>query len=138
MTGHNYYISPIKAVENDIEDDCLYVFCSMWENAGKGKDNVLCLEFLDTEEPGHPYRFKPEYALKILDFISGSDAEDIFICCDSGESRSTAITAALVEMEGGDSSYIWEDKNYHPNKLVYDVMVDVINNSKKSNAKKSK
>ena len=74
----------------------------------------------------YPYRFTGEHARKILEFIENSDVEDVFVCCDYGESRSAGVAAALIELEDGDSSYIWESSEYHPNRLFYKTLKEAL------------
>lgn len=125
MKKHDYHICPIRAVENDIDTSCLYVFLTRRDDIDV-QPNVLLLDVLDTEEERHPYRFTGEHARKILEFIENSDVEDVFVCCDYGESRSAGVAAALIELEGGDSSYIWEGSEYRPNRLFYNTMKEVL------------
>ena len=47
---------------------------------------------------------------------------DLFICCDSGDSRSPAIGAALLYISGRGDDCIWNNPFYKPNLLVYRVM----------------
>jgi len=60
----------------------------------------------------------------IKDFIDSvlNDYEQLYICCDSGESRSAAIAAATYMNLGFSDKSIWKNCKYHPNKLVYKVM----------------
>lgn len=44
-----------------------------------------------------------------------SDFGRIYVCCDSGESRSTAI----MRYYGKSDKEIWTNYHYHPNLLVY-------------------
>lgn len=122
---HNYHICPIRAVENEIDISCSYVFLTRRDDIDV-QPNVLLLDVLDTEEERHPYRFTNEHARKILEFIENSGIEDVFVCCDQGESRSAGVAAALIELEGGDSSYIWKSSEYHPNRLFYKTMKEVL------------
>lgn len=43
----------------------------------------------------------------------------IYFCCDSGESRSTALAAAWMHYSEQDEMRIWKNIKYHPNELVY-------------------
>ena len=51
-----------------------------------------------------------------------ADKADIYICCDSGESRSTAIAAALMRLYNQSDKIIWNNPHFHPNLLVYELM----------------
>ena len=73
-----------------------------------------------------PIHFSRKIFRKILEFIDDSGIEDVFVCCDQGESRSAGVAAALIELEGGDSSYIWKSSEYHPNRLFYKTMKEVL------------
>ena len=43
-------------------------------------------------------------------------------CCDSEESRSSAMAATLLKCYGQDEMKIWENPKYHPNTLVYKTL----------------
>ena len=46
------------------------------------------------------------------------------MCCDSGESRSTAMAAAIARYNNSDEMKIWLNPHYHPNPLVYKSLCD--------------
>lgn len=46
-------------------------------------------------------------------------ADDLFLCCDSGESRSAAIAAAVLLSQNQSDLYIWNSTEYHPNHYVF-------------------
>lgn len=121
-TMRNILISPIKAVINEIESStAFYILCSShaWDNSAP---NAVELHFLDTKDKTNPFAFKPSHASIILEFFLSTPRDaDIFICCDSGESRSAAIAAALRQYQGQSDSEIWNSKEYHPNSLVYEI-----------------
>lgn len=48
-----------------------------------------------------------------------NDFGRIYVCCDSGESRSTAMAAAIMRYYGKSDKEIWTNPHYHPNLLVY-------------------
>ena len=50
--------------------------------------------------------------------------DTLFICCDSGESRSTAMAAAIARYINSDEIKIWFNPHYHPNPLVYKLLCD--------------
>ena len=121
----NVFISPIKAVLNDLTDMTVdYILCSS-EKGTKETDNsnVLYLHFFDVEEENPSMSFQDSEAEKIVLFLSRPTAnEDLFVCCDSGESRSPAIAAAILLATGKTDQYIWESTEYHPNRLVFKKM----------------
>ena len=118
-------ISPIRAVINDMEDTADYIFCSsekavLEDPLVSSFDNILLLHFFDTEEDTHPMAFQDSHAERILSFLSRPDAnETLFVCCDSGESRSSAIAASVLLAIGRSDQFIWDSADYHPNLLVF-------------------
>ena len=126
IKARNILISPIKAVLSELDDNTAdYILCSSEIDGIEdlGGSNVLGLEFLDTEMPDHFMRFTDIHAGKIRAFLTRPDAnEDLFVCCDSGESRSSAIAAAILLAAGQDDYCIWESTDYHPNGLVFREM----------------
>lgn len=118
----NIMISPIRAARSEFEDETLdFILCSSGEIPGvRESENILFLQFLDTEMEDHPFCFREKHAERILAFLSREKANgDLFVCCDSGESRSPAIAAAILRAAGQSDTYIWENVEYHPNCLVY-------------------
>ncbi len=121
----NVIISPIIAVINDLGDMAAdFILCSSnWEIPVYKNSNVLFLHFFDTENFNHPMRFRDSHAEQIVTFLSKENAnEDLFVCCDSGESRSSAIAAAIQLAVGHDDRYIWDCVDYHPNQLVFEAL----------------
>ena len=49
------------------------------------------------------------------------------LCCDSGESRSAAVAAAILRYWGDDEMTIWRNVHYHPNRLVYYLQCKMLN-----------
>lgn len=113
-------VSPIKTVIKEIPSStAYYVLCSSyaWDN---NSPNAIELHFLDTIDRDSAFAFTSTHAAIILEFfLSTPTNADIFICCDSGESRSAAIASALKRYQGESESEIWNSKEYHPNTLVY-------------------
>ncbi len=129
MKAKNVLIAPIKAVLFDLNDMSVdYILCSSEMDVRKyTQNNILGLSFADTIEEKHHMRFTKEHAEQIVSFISRTQAnDDIFICCDSGESRSSALAAALILYKGEDDLYIWQSTEYHPNRLVFKVMCQTL------------
>lgn len=96
----------------------------------------LILSFDDIEDVKHINAFTQEQAnqirIRVNRWIS-QKVKEIYICCDSGESRSAAIAAAIRRhLERKRRKYIikispkekdiWANPHYHPNILVYDLM----------------
>lgn len=84
----------------------------------------LILFFNDITDCKNPTSFNSSVAQKIHNYVDflPDDTELLFICCDSGESRSSAIAAATLRYFGEDDMKIWKDPHYHPNTLVYTVL----------------
>ena len=125
VKAENIIISPIRAVLNDLGDPTAdFILCSSERTIETdGRDNVLFLRFADTAEEDDPMRFRRSDAERICEFLSRKDAsEDLFVCCDSGESRSAAVAAAVRLAAGQDDLEIWKSTDYRPNGLVFGVM----------------
>lgn len=83
-------------------------------------DDVLILDVHDTLNERDAKVFTEVHGRQVRSFLQrNKTAAQIFVCCDSGQSRSTAMAAAIVRYFGGDDRFIWEDPRYHPNTLVY-------------------
>lgn len=81
------------------------------------------LNFDDTTDANAERVFTLETALQIREFVDGLEASAaLYICCDSGESRSSAIAAATYRYLKRDEMIVWKDPKYHPNGLVYYLM----------------
>ena len=79
------------------------------------------MNFDDTPDANSARAFSNSDATRIVDFVTGLDANAkiLYICCDSGESRSSAIACAVARYLGKDEMMFWRDPHYHPNPLVY-------------------
>ena len=83
-------------------------------------DDVLILDVCDTVNERDPKVFTEAHGRAVTAFLEkNKTAGRICVCCDSGQSRSTAMAAAIVRYFGGDDLFIWEDPHYHPNTVVY-------------------
>ncbi|MBQ9968293.1 MAG: hypothetical protein IJO88_06190 [Oscillospiraceae bacterium] len=83
-------------------------------------DDTLILDVHDTLNARDPKVFTEEHGRQVLAFLQrNKNAGRICVSCDSGQSRSTAMAAAIVRYFGGDDLFIWEDPRYHPNTVVY-------------------
>ena len=68
----------------------------------------------------HPFSFDCSKGLEVKEFVEKEgDFSRLYVCCDSGESRSTAMAAAIMRHYGASDKSIWENPYYHPNILVY-------------------
>lgn len=138
----NILISPIRAVLGDLADTTAdFILCSADPDICRRQgNNVLAFHFMDTEEEDHPLRFMDEHACRIAAFLSRNDAnKDLFVCCDSGESRSSAIAAAISLAIGKNDFSIWSSAEYHPNRLVFSIMckrLGVVLSAEEINARK--
>ena len=121
----NILISPIKACIWEIQTStAYYILCSSYA-VNNSSPNAMELHFFDTTNTNNPFCFSPSHASMILEFFLSTPPDaDIFVCCDSGESRSAAIAAALKLYQGESDYSIWHSKEYHPNTLVYDICCD--------------
>jgi len=90
-------------------------------------NEAVCLDFDDTTMTNSPRAFNIEIALKIKEFIDSlcEDVVALYVCCNSGESRSTALSAAIMRYTKISDKYIWENPYYHPNPLVYKLQCNV-------------
>lgn len=115
-------ISPIRAVIKEIPSSTAYfVLCSTYAWT-INSPNAIELHFLDTTGRSNAFAFTPTHATIILEFFLSTPINaDIFICCDSGESRSAAIASALKRYQGESDREIWDSNDYHPNMLVYEI-----------------
>ena len=86
-------------------------------------DKKLILMFDDTVNEFRATCFSEAQAALASDFAMALDeGTTLYVCCDSGESRSAAIAAALYRRFGLDEMLIWQNHRYHPNTLVYKRM----------------
>lgn len=78
------------------------------------------VNFADITSPKRFDSFRAEKAQKIKKFIDHlKGIRVLYVCCDSGESRSTAIAAAILRYWGRDEMKVWKNTHFHPNPLVY-------------------
>lgn len=81
---------------------------------------------LDYECPGRS--FSQEDAAAFAEFIRGLDGsiDTLFCCCDAGERRSPAVSAAVLRYFGMDDMPVWRNPHYHPNMLVFSMLAEVL------------
>ena len=101
----------------DIQKEYLEPFCAQH-----------CMHFSDVVNSDHPDAFTIETAESIVAFVNvlPEELDTLFVCCDSGESRSTAMAAAIMRYYGDDEIKIWENPHYHPNPLVYVLLCEAL------------
>lgn len=126
-------ICPIKqlyqcAEDGDMSDVAVLAVSSYdveQENL-KGFYNIMCLNFADVSNGKDFSAMSNDIAMKIANYIKNlpKQLDTLFVCCDSGESRSTAMAAAISRYNGSDEMKIWRNPHYHPNPLVYKLLCD--------------
>ena len=89
------------------------------------KNNKLILNFDDITTVSSQ-SFNTRFAKEINKFVTNINFEKykLFVCCDSGESRSSAVAAAILRKYKQDEKLIWKDYTYRPNILVYKILCD--------------
>ncbi len=87
---------------------------------------LLVLSFADITDSKNPQALRPEQAVEIHSYIDNlpTNITRLFICCESGESRSAAIAAAVLRYFGDDDMHIWQNPHLHPNSLVYSMLCE--------------
>lgn len=126
---NNYFkihILSIKALNETTfaEDDKEYAIINCSERTSQYLSSQRCLlqlHFIDTEDEDNPKSFSLDNGEKIKSFIVSlpSNITDLFVLCDAGESRSTAIAAAILIFLGRSDKPVWDNPFYHPNTLVF-------------------
>lgn len=107
-----------------------------------GRRASLFLEFHDVTDPaldgkalsellGHPVQgnikcFTPEQAKQIIEFYNEwKDSVGLVVVnCVAGISRSAGTAAALSVIAGQGDEFIFKNKRYHPNMLVYRLLLN--------------
>lgn len=86
-------------------------------------DNKLVLHFDDICIKSKS-SFNSDLAHQIACFVNCIDFDkyQLYVCCDSGISRSSAIVAAILRRFGMDEYLIWREPCYSPNMLVYRLL----------------
>ena len=92
----------------------------VWHPNLKLLDAFHKVSVFDTEMKYKAFSFDYREGMDVKEFLEKeSDFGRIYVCCDSGESRSTAMAAAIMRYYGKSDKEIWTDPHYHPNLLVY-------------------
>ena len=109
-------------LDNAEDLDSFAVLCSSYE-VRQPRCPSITLLFDDTTNKHNPGRFTQNMADAVLKKIKeNADKNNIYICCDSGESRSMAIAAAVMRFYNRSDKIIWNNPHFHPNLLVYELM----------------
>jgi len=126
-------ICPIKqlhmlAEDGDMSDVAALAASSYdinWEKLSVFK-HKHCLNFNDVTNDSDHNAFTKDAAAQIAEFVRSlpNNIDTLFVCCDSGESRSTAMAAAIMRHNGMEELKIWRNPHYHPNPLVYKLLCD--------------
>ena len=127
----NVIIYPIKKLyyefnEINAEKSCAIIVSSYDVNTEKLKklNSKLVLHFDDITQLNSEHSFNNEFSEKIFNFVNTlpQDIENIYVCCDAGESRSSAIAAVIMRFYGYDEMTVWKNPHYDPNALVYKIL----------------
>jgi len=92
----------------------------------EGYVDLLQLKFFDMDFKFDTYPgIKPEDARQILEFVEkNKDKVDLFVVhCNAGISRSSGTAAALGFIYNGDDSWVFTNRQYVPNILVYKTIL---------------
>ena len=91
-----------------------------------GRRLKLC--FGDVTEHSDPNAMSKNQANDIIEFVSSLDEkiQTIYVSCEAGISRSSAVAAALHRFYGMDENKIWDNPQYHPNYHCYKLVMDAI------------
>ncbi len=128
-------ICPIKqlyqyADDGDMSDVAVLAVSSYDINMDKLRvfGKTLFLNFADITDGAESSAFKKDIAEKIADYVKELPAQldTLFVGCDSGESRSTAMSAAIMRYNGVDEMTVWKNPHYHPNTLVYSLLCEAL------------
>ena len=121
-------ICPIKRLYLELDENLpdrktIAILLSMedvWHYNLKLLDAILKVGVFDTEMKHKAFSFDYREGMDIKKFLEKqNDFGRIYVCCDSGESRSAAMAAAIMRYYGKSDKEIWTNPHYHPNLLVY-------------------
>lgn len=121
-------VCPVKklyelALEGDMSEVSAVAVSSYEVDTEKlrGLHSVAAFSFDDITDENDDKAFAYMDAYKISEFVKSLPecTDTLFVCCDSGESRSSAMAAAIMRYNGLDDIVIWNNPHYHPNPLVY-------------------
>lgn len=132
MVDFKIEIHPLKWLYYNLENDdrtCCAIIASSYDvrvdKLAKLKSKLI-LSFNDIVDSSNANSFNRSLAEKMHSYISNlqSDIEVLYVCCDSGESRSSAIAAAITRFYDEDDSDVWSNPHYCPNPLVYKLLCE--------------
>lgn len=85
----------------------------------------ICFKF-DDIKVSNENSFNIKIAKQIHEFVDEvkDSYDELYVCCDSGESRSSAVAAATYRYFGKSDKEIWSNCHYHPNEFVYKIMCE--------------
>lgn len=120
-------ICPIRRLFSVLEtledkDDIAAIICTTdpFSKAKLSGIRYIHVSFADVTASKRFDAFRPEKAQRIKRFVKNlKDTKVLYVCCDSGESRSAAVAAAILRYWGKDELAIWKNVRFHPNPLVY-------------------
>ena len=132
MLNFNIEIHPIKWLYYNLEADgekAVAIIASSYnvrENKLSQLNSRLILSFDDIPQSNQLTSFNKTLAKDIHSFVDNlpADMDILYVCCDSGESRSSAMAAAIMRYFGEDDMQIWKNPHYHPNPLVYNLLCE--------------
>ena len=121
------HVCPIKRFCSVVESlkreaNVAVILCSIYPIPIDKFDGVphIHLSFSDVTNPMRLDAFRTEMAQEIKSFVDNlEDTNILAICCDSGESRSSAIAAAILRYLGRNEMDICGNPSMHPNPQVY-------------------
>lgn len=129
-------IYPIKQLYQILENDprlpqkTVAILCSSYEVQASRIPIPHIVEIFDDVDQDIPGRSLSRAAAhRISRFISQIDpeVEIVYVCCDSGMSRSSAISAVVHRYFAISDKDIWESPHYHPNPLVFRMISECLN-----------
>lgn len=117
LEGDMSEVAVLAVSSYDINKDKLEPFCK-----------TMCLNFDDITDTNAGSSFTYDIANEIADYIRSlpHNLNTLFICCDGGQSRSSAMGAAISRFNGLDEMKIWRNPQYQPNPLVYNSLCNAL------------
>lgn len=124
-------IRPIKQLYGILEQEehsrAAAILCSSFgvQEARVPIPHILeIFDDVDREIPGRS--LSAEAVNRIAGFIKNISPkiEVVYVCCDSGISRSSAIAATVCRHFAISDSPIWENPRYQPNSLVFRLLCE--------------
>jgi len=92
------------------------------------KISYVFRQYEDLDYECYGRSFSSEDAKAFADYVKGmANVDTLYCCCDAGESRSPAVAAAVMRYLGMDDMAVWRNPHYHPNMLVFAMLMDAVN-----------